>query len=768
MPAFVKNLSVRIRIYGGFAIIIIIMGMLSINSYSNMRSIDSIQGATSYLTASATVLKKIDYDILDLQRRMSNFLTSGSAGDFNEAEKLGKDILVNIGSLMKRIEDGDVKSKVTTLNANVTKFLTISKETAEQRNMRDWVMDTGFTPNIEAAAISLTRAIDAAKSNGLSDVANNLGLLREALWAFRYHTIMFDSTGNQDDAVKARGYFEAVKKGVIETSKSISNEVVSAKLAKTTQRIDEIEKTYDKMLSIIAGYRLASAKTLPEISLLLKESSNVITREMAEQEANLEASVVSHISEATRATIILSLVGVSVGGFLAFFIGIGISRPIISMTHAMKKVATGDLTVEVPSLENRDEVGGMAQAVQVFKHNAIENLKLRESQETEAKAKQRRQEEADELIDMFGSSVSGVFDSLTSASSSMAATAYTMNEVSSETTSQVEVVTRSISLTSENAQSVAAASQELTSSINEIGRLIQSSTDVASAGATQSAEVIDRVERLREASERIGNIIGIINDIASQTNLLALNATIEAARAGDAGKGFAVVANEVKSLSQQTQKATVEISSQISEIQGSIAQTVDSVRTISKTMRNIHESSQEIATAITEQQSATDEIARNVQLVSSSADEISYSIQKVRETADETIVASKEVGNVSSLMSSQSNKLSEEVKDFLNAIKGAGTKSSFNRFPINMPVRIIDPNGSELSCHASQISVGGVWVSSKIELPLGTQVKLIIQKIDRQIIARIAGFGEKNTRLQFPMDSQHLIYMGKIIESLSA
>ncbi|MEI6559104.1 MAG: methyl-accepting chemotaxis protein [Rhodospirillaceae bacterium] len=437
------------------------------------------------------------------------------------------------------------------------------------------------------------------------------------------------------------------------------------------------------------------------------------------------------------------------------------------MTRTMTTLAAGDHTIEVPALDNRDEIGGMARAVQVFKDNAIENERLRQAQEAEDRAKQRRQEESEELIDMFGSSVSGVFDSLSKASTTMAATALSMNEASNETNVQVGIVTRAIGQTSENAQSVASASEQLTAAISEIGRLIHASSDVAAHGASQSKDVVAKVEMLRQASERIGNIIGIISTIASQTNLLALNATIEAARAGDAGKGFAVVASEVKNLSQQTQKATVDISEQVTEIQNSISGTVDAVQAIGQTITQIHESTNEIAAAVTEQQSATDEIARNVQFVSSSADEIAQSIVLVRDSADQTITASAKVRDASDTMAGQADKLSVEVKDFLSAIKGAGTRHQFQRLTVDVAAEIITAAGARIATRANQISIGGAWIGTRIDQPLGSVVEMTLAGVPRPIKSRIAGLAERSTRLQFPMDTAHLSVMAGVIDQLA-
>ena len=362
------------------------------------------------------------------------------------------------------------------------------------------------------------------------------------------------------------------------------------------------------------------------------------------------------------------LFAIIIGGYIAV---IAISRPIGALTKVMEQLSRGDLATDVPGLRRGDELGAMAKAVQVFKDNAIEKRRMDDAEKVRLVAERRRQQEAEELIDMFGSSVSGVFHSLSVATKNMADTAQSMKGVVDDTNAQIDLVSQEVSEAESNAQAVAAASQELTAAIGEISRLVNTSSQVAEAGSTQATQVVNQVSQLRDASGKIGEIVGIIANIATQTNLLALNATIEAARAGDAGRGFAVVAGEVKNLSAQTQKATVEIAAQIAEIQNSIVSTVNAVQAIGQTVTQIHQSSTEIAAAITEQQGATDEIARNIQFVSSSTDRIGQSMVAVRESAERNNIASVEVHNASSSMSGQTEKLSVEVGDFLTAVKDA-------------------------------------------------------------------------------------------------
>jgi methyl-accepting chemotaxis protein len=179
------------------------------------------------------------------------------------------------------------------------------------------------------------------------------------------------------------------------------------------------------------------------------------------------------------------------------------------------------------------------------------------------------------------------------------------------------------------------------------------------------------VQGLSAAAQKIGDVVKLISDIASQTNLLALNATIEAARAGDAGKGFAVVASEVKSLANQTAKATEEISAQVASMQGATNDAVQAIHSIGGTIGTINEIATTIASAVEEQGAATQEIARNVQEAAQGTGQVSSNIVGVNQAASETGAASSQVLASAEELGKQAETLRADVDQFLANIRAA-------------------------------------------------------------------------------------------------
>jgi methyl-accepting chemotaxis protein len=357
---------------------------------------------------------------------------------------------------------------------------------------------------------------------------------------------------------------------------------------------------------------------------------------------------------------------------LAFLLARGLVLPMRAMTLAMTELAAGKLEMQVPGSGRGDEIGEMAAAVEVFKANALVRQQLEDEQKAaESRAAMQRKADMHSMAADFENAVGEIVDTVSSASTELEASAGSLTataERSQELTAMVAVASGEAST---NVQSVAAATEQMSSSINEIGRQVQSSAQVAREAVEQAQRTNGRVGELSKAASRIGDVLELINTIASQTNLLALNATIEAARAGDAGRGFAVVASEVKALAEQTANATSEISQHISGIQSATTESVLAIKEIADTIGRMSEISSSIAAAVEEQGVATQEISRNVQQAAHGTERVSANITDVQRGTSETEAASSQVLSAAQSLSVESNRLKLEVGKFLNSVRAA-------------------------------------------------------------------------------------------------
>ena len=363
-------------------------------------------------------------------------------------------------------------------------------------------------------------------------------------------------------------------------------------------------------------------------------------------------------------TLLLSVV-------LAILATRGIATPINGMTALMKRLAGGDRGVTIDALGRGDEIGTMAEAVEVFRRNAIEADRLAAEQAEEHAAKARRAENLDGLLRRFQAEVTRALSTVESSARELNGTASTMASVAEQTRSQALASATAAEQTTANVQTVATATEEMSATLQEIASQVAKSNAIT-ARAVREAEETDReVRGLNEAAVRIGEVVGLINQIASQTNLLALNATIEAARAGEAGKGFAVVASEVKGLAGQTAKATDDIAAQVNAMQQATSGVVGAIQRIGETILSINDISTAIAAAVEEQTAATREISRNVHGAAQGTEQVSANVAQVNAAAGRTGDAARLVLGAAGQLSRESDALRGEVDRFMAGIRAA-------------------------------------------------------------------------------------------------
>jgi methyl-accepting chemotaxis protein len=354
---------------------------------------------------------------------------------------------------------------------------------------------------------------------------------------------------------------------------------------------------------------------------------------------------------------------------------LAVSRRVITPLHrirdAMLKVAGGDLGVDSGYLDRHDEIGSLAGALETFKQQAIDKLKIEEQERERNAGAAARQRAMETYVGEFEGVVRRSLGELSDASGEMRKTSVDLSAVSRQTNDRVEIAGKASNDASNSVDSVAAAAEELSASINDISQQAAHAAGIASRAVNQARETDGTVQGLAQSAGRIGEVVGLINTIAAQTNLLALNATIEAARAGEAGRGFAVVASEVKSLASQTAKATEEISEQIADIQKVAGDAINAIQAIGGIIGEVNEVATAIAAAVQEQGAATQEITRSTQYAAQGTKNVSDNITGVKADADTAAGAAENVRQASETLETQSRQLGQQVSDFLGKIRAA-------------------------------------------------------------------------------------------------
>jgi methyl-accepting chemotaxis protein len=367
--------------------------------------------------------------------------------------------------------------------------------------------------------------------------------------------------------------------------------------------------------------------------------------------------------------LLMAAIGLTVGAMT--LIGRRVITPLHRMRDAMLKVASGDLAVDTGYATRSDEIGALAGALETFKHQAEEKVRI-EAQERERNAgAAARQTAIENYVGEFEGMVRETLHQLGDASGQMRTTSTGLSSVSRQTNERVQVAEKASGEASMSVETVAAAAEELSASINDISQQAAHAAGIASRAVNQASETDGTVQGLAKSAARIGEVVGLINSIASQTNLLALNATIEAARAGEAGRGFAVVASEVKSLASQTAKATEEISEQIADIQKVAGDAIDAIKSIGGIIGEVNEVATAIAAAVQEQGAATQEITRSTQYAAQGTKNVSENITGVKLDADASAAAADDVRRASETLETQSQQLGQQVTQFLGKIRAA-------------------------------------------------------------------------------------------------
>jgi methyl-accepting chemotaxis protein len=446
---------------------------------------------------------------------------------------------------------------------------------------------------------------------------------------------------------------------------------IAAQLPAVTAAVDAYVRAAEAIVTAAAGDRARAEAGFPAFIDAFETRMGTLGDEIEAVSGTVAAE--AQADNARLMTILLVTAGFATLLVLSvsLIIGRDAGRSIDRMAQRMTALAAGDTAAEVPGTGRRDEIGRMAQAVEVFRNTALSNDRLTAERAEETARRERRTAEIEAACRRFDHEVSEALRQVIAAVAGMEGTAREMRGLADAATGDAGEVGRVSEVSAANVKAVAEAAEALAASIADIGRETARSGGLAADAARQAREANAQITTLADAASRIGQVVGLISEIAEQTNLLALNATIEAARAGDAGKGFAVVASEVKQLADQTARATAEIAERIGGIQSETGRVVTVIGRIGTTIGEIDGITATVAAAVERQGAATREIAGRVDQAAAGSRDVSAGLGRVTGAVRRTGDQAAELQQVTDDLGARARGLKGQIDGFLGTVRTA-------------------------------------------------------------------------------------------------
>ncbi len=655
-----KKMSLAVKIGGGFAIILILVLLVSFVSWSGLRSVaDGVVGYRG-LARDTNLAGRLQANMLMVRMNVKDFIITGSEKDQKQYHTYLEKMEGFLTTAEEEIKSPERSAKVAYVREEIDIYKKGFDQVVALRTERKELVEVLGHIGSQVGK-NMREVLESASNNNDAELALETGLALQNLLLGRLYVVKYLESNVLAHATQADQEFLDLNDASTYLLSIVSVQEHRDLIKKTIVLIKEYKSNYGRVKEVIVESNNIIDTTLNKIGPEVASAVEDVKLSVKKEQDTLGPQLQQKSIDTIRTILLTAGAALAIGLFLSIMLTRSITGPIREVVEFVQKLGKGDFTSTL-AVKQQDEIGIMTDAL----NGMVGQL--------------------GSMIKDIGTGVNTLSESstelasvsvqLSSAAQETSQKSETVSVAAEEMSTNINTVSAAMEESATNTNMVAAATEEMTATVREIAQGADNARGVSQEAVKKSHRTMEKMNELGQGADRIGKVTETITEISEQTNLLALNATIEAARAGEAGKGFAVVANEIKELAKETAAATVDIRTQIEGMQDTTRATVADMNEIAGVIDEINTIINTIATAVEEQEASTNEIVQNVAQTSQGISEVNESVAQsttvIADIAREIALinsASTEVDSGSDQVQSSAANLSELANDLSAMVK---------------------------------------------------------------------------------------------------